>query len=205
MNDEVTRNYLDISFRPLYNQECCLEVIDMKWSINQLQRYRQGDMPLDEAVNLDSVMKRNKEIRKIAPIHVTGSCTIGSSDLTCRFRLEGTMTLPCARTWEDVAYPFIVETVERFSWDEMASAADDEIHFVDGDFVDPTHVFEDLVLLEVPLQVYSEQAVDTKELNGKGWSFTTDEAYEARLQEEKATKVDPRFAGLANLFDKKEE
>ncbi len=74
----------------------------MKWSINQLQRYRQGEMPFDEAVNLDSVKKRNPEIRDIAPVHVTGSCTIGSKKLTCRFRLEGTMTLPCSRTWEDV-------------------------------------------------------------------------------------------------------
>ena len=78
-NREVTRKYLDIPFHPLYNQECCLEVIDMKWSINQLQRYRQGDMPFDETVNLDSVKKRNPEIRDIAPIHVTGSCTIGAT------------------------------------------------------------------------------------------------------------------------------
>lgn len=177
----------------------------MKWSINQLQRYRQGDMPLDEAVNLDSVKKRNEEIRNIEPIHVTGSCTIGASDITCRFRLEGTMTLPCARTWEDVTYPFVIESVETFSWDNAGNVTDDEIHLVDGDFVDPIPVFEELVLLEVPLQVYSEQANDTKRLDGKGWSYTTDEAYNARLQEEKETKVDPRFAGLASLFEKKDE
>ncbi len=103
----------------------------MKWSINQLQRYRQGHMPLDEAVNLDSVKKRNPEIRNITPIHVTGSCTIGSKKVTCRFRLEGTMTLPCSRTWEDVEYPFSIETDERFSWDEAVLATDDEIHPVD--------------------------------------------------------------------------
>ena len=108
----------------------------MKWSINQLQRYRQGDMPFDEMVNLDSVKKRNPEIRDIAPMHVTGSCTIGSSKLECRFRLEGTVILPCARTWEDVAFPFLIESDERFSWDEMVLAKDDEIHPVIGDFVD---------------------------------------------------------------------
>ena len=166
-NDDVTRKYLDIPFRPLYNQECCLEVIDMKWSINQLQRYRQGDMPLDEAVNLDSVKKRNPEIRNITPIHVTGSCTIGSREITCRFRLEGTMTLPCSRTWEDVDYPFVIESDEQFSWDETVLATDDEIHPVIGDFVDPTPVFEELVLLEVPLQVFSEKAEEMKRLKEK--------------------------------------
>ena len=37
-------------------------------------------------------------------------------------------------------------------------AADDEIHPVVGEVVDPTPVFEELVLLEVPLQIFSENA-----------------------------------------------
>lgn len=162
-------------------------------------------MPFDETVNLDSVKKRNPEIRDIAPIHVTGSCTIGSSKLDCRFRLEGTMTLPCARTWEDVTYPFVIESVERFSWDQDMLTSDDEIHPVEGDFVELTPVFEELVLLEVPLQVYSEEADDMKKVEGKDWSYTTEEAYNVRLQEERDTTVDPRLAGLANFFDKKDE
>ena len=176
----------------------------MKWSINQLQRYRQGDMPFDEMVNLDTVKKRNPEIRDIAPMHVTGSCTIGSSKLVCRFRLEGTMILPCARTWEDVTYPFVIESVERFSWDEIEIAADDEIHPVTGDFVELTPVFEELVLLELPLQVFSEEAKKINEAEGKDWSFATEETYNARLQQAEP-KVDPRLAGLANFFDKKDE
>ena len=177
----------------------------MKWSINQLQRYRQGDMPFDETVNLDSVKKRNPDIRDIKPIHVTGSCTIGSTDLTCRFRLEGKMTLPCARTWEDVVIPFTIESTERFSWDEETVATDDEIHPVVGDVVDTTPVFEELVLLEVPLQIFSENADDMKQAKGQGWSYTTDEEYNAKLREEMATKVDPRLADLAKFFESKDE
>jgi len=177
----------------------------MKWSINQLQRYRQGDMPIDEMVNLDSVKKRHEEIREIAPIHVTGSCKIGTSELTCRFRLEGTMTLPCARTWEDVKFPFVIESVERFSLDGVAIETEDEIRQIDGDFVDLTPVFEELILLEIPLQIYSEAAENVNRIDGKGWSYSTDEIYKARLQEEKESKVDPRLAALANLFDKKDE
>ena len=161
-------------------------------------------MPFDEMVNLDSVKKRNPEIRDIAPMHVTGSCTIGSSNLECRFRLEGTMTLPCARTWEDVAYPFVIESYEEFSWDEAVLATDDEIHPVTGDFVELTPVFEELVLLELPLQVFSEEAREMNEAEGKDWSFATEETYNARLQQEKP-KVDPRLADLANFFDKKDE
>ena len=162
-------------------------------------------MPFDEAVNLDSVIKRNPEIRKIEPVQVTGSCTIGSRDITCRFRLEGTMILPCSRTWEDVVYPFVIDTVERFSWDETVLSANEDIHLVEGDIIDPKPVFEELVLLEVPLQIFGENADEMKQADGKGWSYATDEEYNARLQEEKETKVDPRLAGLAMFFDKKDE
>lgn len=177
----------------------------MKWSIHQLQRYRQGAMPLDEAVDLESVKKRNPEIRNITPVRVTGSCTIGSKKLICRFRLEGTLTLPCSRTWEDVELPFLIEADEQFSWDEEVLAADDEIHPVVGEVVDLTPVFEELVLLEVPLQIYGESAKDMQEAEGKGWSYATDEVYNARLRKELETKVDPRFAGLAKLFESKDE
>lgn len=177
----------------------------MKWSIHQLQKYRQGAMPLDEAVDLESVKKRNPEIRNITPVRVTGSCTIGSKKLTCRFRLEGTMTLPCSRTWEDVELPFVIEADEQFSWDETILAADDEIHPVVGETIDLTPVFEELVLLEVPLQIFSPNADDMTEAKGQGWSYTTDEAYNAKLREDMATKVDPRLAGLAKFFESKDE
>jgi len=177
----------------------------VKWSIHQLQKYRQGAMPLDEAVNLDSVKKRNPEIRDIKPVHVTGRCVIGSKKLTCHFRLDGVMTLPCSRTWEDVEYPFTVESDEQFSWDEAILATDDTIHSVVGDVVDPTPVLEELVLLEVPLQVYSNKAEQMRSAEGKGWSYTTDDEYEARLNEEKEKKVDPRLAGLAEFFNSDKE
>lgn len=176
----------------------------MKWSIHQLQRYRQGDMPFDEMVNLDSVKKRNPEIRDIALVHVTGKCTIGSSKIDCQFRLEGTMTLPCARTWEDVQFPFTVESTESFSWDEDKLLEDDETHRVEGDFIELNPVLEDLILLEIPLQVYSEQAEGVERVEGKGWLYTTDEVYDAELAERKP-EVDPRLAGLADFFEKTDE
>jgi uncharacterized protein len=162
-------------------------------------------MPLDEAVNLDSVKKRNPEIRDIKPVHVTGSCVIGSKKLTCHFKLEGVMTLPCSRTWEDVEFPFSVETDEQFSWDEATLASDDTIHPVVGEIIDPTPIFEELILLEVPMQIFSEKAEEMTGAEGKGWSYTTDEEYEERLREEKEKNVDPRLAGLADFFNSDKE
>ncbi len=177
----------------------------MKWSIHQLQRYRQGDMPFDEMVDLESVKKRNPEIRGIDPVRVSGTCKIDSFEIECDFRLEGTMTLPCARTWEDVRFPFTIESTEVFNWDEYSIHEDEEeVHSVEGEFIELDPVLEELILLEIPLQVYSEQAEDMTEAEGDGWSYMTDEAYDEKVEESKP-EVDPRLAGLANLFDKKDE
>lgn len=161
-------------------------------------------MPFDEMVNLNSVIERNPEIRKIDPVHVTGTCTIGAAKLDCTFRLEGTMILPCARTWEDVHFPFSVESSETFSWDEDLLQEDDEIHPVEGEVVNLLPILEDLILLEIPLQVYSEKAEQIETMEGKGWSYSS-EVQAADEQLENEQKIDPRLAGLANFFDKKDE
>lgn len=177
----------------------------MKWSIHQLRKHRQGPLLLDEAVDLDSVKNRNDEIRAISPVRVSGTCSIGEKKLTCQLRLEGSMILPCARTWEDVDYPFSVDSVEQFSWDQETLQTDDEIHPVEGEVIDFTPVLEELILLEVPMQVFCEDADEKTRMEGKGWSYTTDEQLEAERQEESAEKIDPRLAGLANFFDTDKE
>lgn len=177
----------------------------MKWSIHQLQRYRQEDMPFDEMVNLESVIKRNPEIRGIDPVRVSGTCKIDSYEVECDLHLEGTMTLPCARTWEDVRFPFTIDSTETFSWDEFAVHDDEEeVHVVEGEFVELDPVLEELILLEIPMQVYSEEAKNMTHAKGTGWAYMTDETYDEQ-QEESKPKVDPRLAGLANFFDKKDE
>ena len=176
----------------------------MKWSIHQLRKHRQGPLLFDEAVNLDSVKNRNQEIRAIQPVRVSGTCTIGEKKLTCQLLLEGSMTLPCARTWEDVEYPFSIESFEQFSWDEETLRMDDEIHPVDAELIDFTPVLEELILLEIPLQVFCENANEMQQVEGKGWSYMTDEELEAQRQEAKQ-QVDPRLAGLANFFDTDKE
>jgi len=51
----------------------------MKWTINQLQKYRSKELPIDEYVNADDIMNIDKSIRAVSPIHVTGWADIDSS------------------------------------------------------------------------------------------------------------------------------
>lgn len=177
----------------------------MKWSVVQLQKYQRSGLQLDETVRLDEVKERNSDIRSISPVHVTGHCTVSSKKMTCQLRLEGVMILPCARTWEDVEFPFDIKSDEIFTWAEYAEdSEDDNVHTVEGDVVDLQPVLEELVLLEVPLQVFREGADEVVIEGGDDWSYQTDD--QLREETENAQpKTDPRLADLAKFFDQNEE
>ncbi|MFY3793512.1 YceD family protein [Ureibacillus sp. MALMAid1270] len=177
----------------------------MKWSIHELSKYRQKGMPIDTEVQLDEVKKRNTEIRNISPVHVKGHCTFGASQMTCQFTMTATLTLPCARTWEDVEYPINVDTVEVFSWidPELRGSEDEDIHYIDGEVIDMKPVLEELILLSIPMQVFKEGS-EGQVQGGKYWSYSTDEDV-ARQQETGEQKVDPRLADLAKYFDQTDE
>ena len=177
----------------------------MKWSIHQLSKFRKDGMPIDTYVQLDDVKTRNTDIRNVSPVHVKGLCTLGASQMTCQLTVSTTLTLPCARTWEDVEYPVNIDTVEIFSWVDEENRGDIEgdIHYVVGDVVDMKPVLEELILLEVPMQVFKEDT-EGQVQGGKGWAYSTDEDVE-KAKEVDEPKLDPRLADLAKYFDQTDE
>ena len=177
----------------------------MNWSINQLSKFRQNGMPIDFTVSLEDVKLRNSDIRSISPVHVKGLCTFGASQMTCQFTLSTTLTLPCARTWEDVEYPIEIETAEVFSWIDKEKRGDEDgdIHYVDGEVIDMQPVLEELILLEIPMQVFKENT-EGQVQGGTFWSYATDEDIELQRKNDEP-KLDPRLAALAKYFDQTDE
>ncbi|MBQ0138938.1 MAG: DUF177 domain-containing protein [Kurthia sp.] len=176
----------------------------MKWAIPQLSKYRQNGMPVDQMAQLDGVMSRNKDIRHITPVHVEGFCTFSAGQMNCHFHVTGELILPCSRTWEDVKFPLDFETDEIFRWGETAGENyEDNVHPVEGDVIDVTPVLEELVLLEIPMQVYKEDAQVIQPKNDS-WSFMSAEEFEQQSEKDEQ-KVDPRLADLAKYFDQTDE
>lgn len=172
----------------------------MKWTIHQLAKYRRSQMEIDEKVHLPELMKRNPEIRHVSPVHVKARCTVGATSLTCRFELTGELILPCSRTWEDVPFPFQIESTEVFDWSEHAEESD-HTHVVTTDVINVDPVLEELILLTIPLQVFKEDA-NTPE-GGSFWSYATEEELAEKEASEK--KTDPRLADLAKYFDQTDD
>jgi uncharacterized protein len=167
----------------------------MKWTMSQLQKYRNKDFSVDEIIRVDEIKEVDSSIREVSPMHIKGRVDISATKVTFHIRIEGYLILPCSRTLVDVKYPVNVETTETFLLDTLEYETEEEMHQVQGDVIDLMPVIREILLLEVPMQVYCEddQSKDGAPQSGKDW--------EVIHGEEKQQKVDPRLAGLAKFFE----
>jgi uncharacterized protein len=170
-------------------------VIQLKWTLNQLQKYRNKDFPIDETIRVDEIKQDDPTIRDVSPIHITGRADIGSTKVTFHLKIEGHLILPCSRTLVDVKLPINVETTETFLLQASGFESDEEAYQVKGDVIDLMPVIREILLLEVPMQVFCEDdhSKDAAPQSGKDW--------EVIREEDKSKRIDPRLAGLAKFFD----
>lgn len=177
----------------------------MKWSIFELQKYRNEKVLLDETINMDELKDIDETIREVSPIKVTGDVHIGTNKYTFNLHITGHLILPCSRTLVDVHYPIDIKTMETFfnirldERQQFDDSADDDVNYVEGNTIDLLPIVKELLILEIPMQVYSE-TTDPNEgapQSGDGWEVIDE------IQIEK--KVDPRLADLANFFKKDNE
>jgi uncharacterized protein len=166
----------------------------MRWKISQLQKYQNKEFRFDEYVNADEIMEIDKSIREVSPIHVTGWADIRSLEISFHLSIKGHLILPCSRTLVDVKYPIDVDTIETFLLHGSEFESEDEVHQVKGDVIDLNPIINEILLLEVPMQVFAKDRTE----EGAPQSGTD---WEVIYGQEKKDKVDPRLAGLAKFFD----
>lgn len=168
----------------------------MKWSLSQLQKYRSEGFSIDEIVHVDDIKKLDPSIRDVSPIHVFGHAYIDSSKVTFELNLKGHFILPCSRTLVDVKYPIDIKTTETFLVKDYAYGGEEEVHQINGEVIDLMPIIKEILLLEVPMQVFSEDASskDAAPQSGTDWEVIHE-------TEKKEDKIDPRLSKLAQLLN----
>ncbi|OLN21483.1 hypothetical protein BTO30_14725 [Domibacillus antri] len=176
----------------------------MKWSIIQLQKYRERGLEIDEQVDLSELTTLENDIRRISPVHVTGRADIRHDQVVFHVKATGEMIVPCSRTLVDVTYPFDIPLTETFLLkpEEGMSYETDDVHLPEGNVIDLRPILEEAIILEVPMQIFSEDADKHVVQSGKDWAFFEEED---ELPEKEKPAIDPRLAGLQNFFTSDEE
>ncbi|MEK3809057.1 YceD family protein [Bacillus sp. FSL H8-0547] len=169
----------------------------MKWSINELNKLQNKGLQIDETIQLTDMKGALSEVRDISPVSVTGRADLGSSKAVFHLTLAGTLILPCARTLVDVPFSFEIHTTETFLLKPNADfEMEEDVHHVQEDIVDLIPVIKENILLEVPMQVFSDSVEENDQAapqEGKDWKVIS--------EEENKNKIDPRLAGLSKFFD----
>lgn len=174
----------------------------MKWSIIQLQKFRDKELVLDETIDMTEIIETDRTIRHVSPIRVTGDVYIGTNRFTFHLNIEGHLILPCSRTLVDVHFPINISTTETFvniPIDERSEYDDEDVNYVEGNTIDLRPLIRELIIVEIPMQVYGENENDENAApqSGEGWEVIT--------EEQQSEKIDPRLADLAKLFEKDDE
>lgn len=174
-------------------------MILVKWTIHKLHQLQNKGLTIDETIDVSDLKQVDKSIRDISPVHIQGRADLSSTKFTFHLTIKGTMVLPCSRTLVDVSYPFEIDTIETFLLNDYDYTTDEDMHVVQGETVDLLPIVKELILLEIPLQIFSEEenVEEAAPQSGKDWEVITEEQLK--------NKIDPRLAGLAKFFEKKEE
>ncbi|AUJ26786.1 MULTISPECIES: YceD family protein [Virgibacillus] len=174
----------------------------MKFALAQLKKnaYKEP-FTFSETEDVSELEEMNNDIRHIGEVEVQGTCFFQGDNIIFSLRIHGEMVLPCARTLEDVHYPFAIQTDEVFTTSLYRSEAEieAEIHPIDGEVLDLTPLIKENILLEVPYRVFSEEENSRPDYitEGKGWQFTS--------KQNNAKSIDERFRKLESLFNKDEK
>ncbi len=160
-----------------------------------MRKYRDKSLAIDEIYDAGEILKADKTIRDVSPIRVTGRAEVAARRVTFHLRIEGYLILPCSRTLVDVKYPIDVETTEIFLIEGTEYDGEEEVHPVHGEVIDLGPIIREILLLEVPMQVFSDEANPQggAPQSGTGWAVISEENQEK--------KIDPRLAPLAKLLE----
>ncbi|SFP04125.1 YceD family protein [Salibacterium halotolerans] len=177
----------------------------MRWSIQQLLAKKGEGLEIESTANVSELIDRDRELRDISPVQVSGRGDFAGETVTFHVRLKGSMVLPCARTLADVNYPFNILMTESFRLDGMPADEEDiHLHEPENGYVDLLPYVKENILVEIPMQVFADDIDETESpapQNGKDWDIITEEEA-AESKEKGENDIDPRMADLARYFDK---
>jgi uncharacterized protein len=180
----------------------------MKWSLLELKKFQNEPVVIDETLELNAHLKeREPQILEISPVVVKGLLTVGKDEYILHYTADYTITLPSTRSLTPVPLKLSIPVTEVFMTEEQFSSQDDpnfqpeQVMVIEGQTIILDESVEDNILLEIPIQVLSEEEQQSEDYpSGSEWEVMSEEEYAKRLTAEKEETVDPRFAGLANLF-----
>ena len=117
------------------------------------------------------------------------------------------LTMPSSRSLAPVDVPMTLNVAELFTTQayfetHQADLDADVLFILDKDLIDLTESVADNILLEIPLQVLTQEEKQTDVLpSGTAWQVLSEETYKQMQAEEEQVDKPTAFSQLDGLFD----
>lgn len=169
----------------------------LKWSLAELQRYRNDYYPVSGVVNLTNALKNRKDdLIDASSIEIEGTITLeGSDKYYVDLTLDLTLTLPSSRSLEPVDLDMTLPFHEVYlAPDARIVASEDEIEddlyfYLTKDILDLQIPIEDTILASIPLKVLSKKEQDSYELpSGQDWSMQLEDEMDSKQVSDESAK-----------------
>ena len=181
----------------------------MKWTINEIRNYYDDILQFDHQLELEEALKlRDPSIIHLEPVHATGYFVAHEQEVILHAHLEARLTLPSTRTLEPVVLDMAVPVKERYVYpeDDGGSQAYEETTIVlDKDYIDLETVAVDAILASIPMKVIGPDEADADLPSGRDWIVLSEDDYLNQHEQTREETVDPRFAALQQLLDRKDD
>lgn len=178
----------------------------MKWSLQELNKKQ--SVTFDVTFDLNNDMReREPEIIGISSIAVKGRVDADNGVYSLTYDADYCLTLPSSRSLTPVDVPMTITVSELFTtqayFEKYKADLDADVLFIlEKDLIDLAESVADNILLEIPLQVLTEEEKESDVLpSGKSWQVLSEDEYKhMQAEEEQADKPTP-FSKLDGLFD----
>lgn len=175
----------------------------MKWRIDEIQKQKLIDF--DEVLDLkDELTARNTDILDLTDVAAAGSIKYDDGFYDLLADVSYIITLPSSRSLKPVRLPVTLEIFETYALPEKVEEADKSVIFpLESDEISLDEVVADNILLEIPLQILTDEEKETGAMpHGKNWKVLSEEDYEqSKVDQKKANSPFAALDGLANTFD----
>lgn len=175
----------------------------MKWSWNELRQSGAKPLQFDETLEIQNdLIKRNTDILAVSPVRVKGVFSIDELGVLGYMQVEVKVTLPSTRSLQPTEvclnFDLTEHYVSRHNVDLSRFEETDVVIVLEDDILDLKSVIEDNILLQIPMQVLTEeeQKADAILPSGRDWNLVSED----QLNKQQENQVDPRLAKLKDFF-----
>ncbi|MCF6160598.1 MAG: YceD family protein [Furfurilactobacillus sp.] len=176
----------------------------MKWSLKELEKYRNEPLWIDETLDVKVKMldRFADQVIDIDPVKVVGTVMVDRDDVLLDVKVSGKVIVPSSRSLAPVDFPFDFDMNEIYITEESHFDRYEEnetVLLLETQTVDLDEGVIDNIIAQIPMQILTESERNGQDMpTGNGWEVISEDDYTAEQEENQP--IDPRLAKLKGLF-----